>query len=477
MKVLTANPDGIAERNELGQSPLHLSAGWPSGIRILLEAAADTNRRDKAGLLPISYACKYDCLESVQLLISADSPISEIFEDAVHCGPRILSKVIVGLVDRRRRLEVMASKLPSEIYDTIAPRERKIVDECAIRMYEAILGKGSQVAPSLQPGPSGTVYHTPGLTAELCARLYRAGFLDIDGLDHRGLTPMMALRWMWLSFTEGLDIKEGLAITRWLIAKGANPLYTTSNRSPPALHYVAWGIGRRARGISRHIRSDATRTRRDLFTVLSSIHGEPHEMLRYLLNISAVDNCVCACSKKGCTTLVMILKAFSQFIGNSDYPWLWWSEVRLAVIEWLLDAVKNDEPMNQHLNDVMRFLTFQSLGLSHTCCRFQYKNLLITQPLNNEEVEELRDEESFMLQELEDLLAEAWENWNGSSMAVMDFLEEYSLQLAEKSVDEHPLALTSGKADDRGEEALRRWRRRGDEHLWMLEIIETVPRR
>jgi hypothetical protein len=64
-RMLAANPTRVAETNRLGQTPVHLLADWPAGTQILLEAGTDPNMRDFSDLLPISYACKYNCSGSV----------------------------------------------------------------------------------------------------------------------------------------------------------------------------------------------------------------------------------------------------------------------------------------------------------------------------------------------------------------------------------------------------------------------------
>jgi hypothetical protein len=119
-----------------------------------------------------------------------------------------------------------------------------------------------------------TVYHTPGLTAPIHARLYQAGFRDIDAKGESGLTPLMGVRWTWLSYADGLELDEGLSVSKWLITRGADPFCTISDQSPPALHYVAWGIGNRTRALAIRINQNAATTRHILLTRLSYLNED-----------------------------------------------------------------------------------------------------------------------------------------------------------------------------------------------------------
>jgi len=75
LRILTSNPDAISEKNDRGQSPLHLSCNWPRGTSLLLQFGGTKiiNRPDDLNLLPLYYACTVGCVETVRLLLEADS--------------------------------------------------------------------------------------------------------------------------------------------------------------------------------------------------------------------------------------------------------------------------------------------------------------------------------------------------------------------------------------------------------------------
>lgn len=61
--ALRNSPSSVWERNILGQTPLHLAAGWPLGVARLLEAGADINTLDNHPLTPLLYACSAQCFK------------------------------------------------------------------------------------------------------------------------------------------------------------------------------------------------------------------------------------------------------------------------------------------------------------------------------------------------------------------------------------------------------------------------------
>jgi len=162
------------------------------------------------------------------------------------------------------------------------------------------------------------------------------------------------------------------------------------------------------------IHCNATTSRYKLLELLARLDEVSNRVLWNFLTFPVADKCHCACSAGGCTTLVMILKAFSQFISaspNSSYPRPKWCEIRLGLIEWLAAMVETKSDASAHvLGSILRFLIFQSLGLTHTCCFYNYGSRLIDMPLGDEEIAKIQKTERYTLRRLEILLMRLWGN-------------------------------------------------------------------
>ena len=67
------NPYSLFRDNRLGKYPLHIATDWPWALELLLVEGADVARPDGTGVLPVSYACYFECYEAVQLFLTTAS--------------------------------------------------------------------------------------------------------------------------------------------------------------------------------------------------------------------------------------------------------------------------------------------------------------------------------------------------------------------------------------------------------------------
>lgn len=72
---------------------------------------------------------------------------------------------------------------------------------------------------------------------------------------------------------------------------------------------------------------------------------------------------------------------------------------------------------------IIRFLTFSEMGLAHTCCQTAYCGLLRAR--HRDEVKEIREEKRFLLDELEELVAEFESKYDELGVPLSRFLEDY----------------------------------------------------
>lgn len=126
-RPLAADSATINERI-CGTTALGLSADWPQGIKMLLEAGADVNLKDSFGNSPIEYACERECSLSAQLLLDVGCDLDHShffhcldFDD--RCGPEANEArlaIIEGLAGRRRELQKLAeTALPKHVLEEL----------------------------------------------------------------------------------------------------------------------------------------------------------------------------------------------------------------------------------------------------------------------------------------------------------------------------------------------------------------------
>lgn len=199
-RILAKHPQKIHEQNQLGQTPLHLSADWAWGISRLLEAKAPLDAVDTEGQSPIHYAATFNCLSIIQRLLAAGSPLDELnalfrsFAPERELPLENFKAIVDALADRRRQLaELAKTVLSSSDYVMLVGSVIGLLDQTAYGVYKRIIESGHPVGPALRVSQRHTsVYHyRPYLTVEKANLLYNAGFYNVDAPDEGGYTPLM----------------------------------------------------------------------------------------------------------------------------------------------------------------------------------------------------------------------------------------------------------------------------------------------
>ncbi|CAI7614178.1 unnamed protein product [Penicillium glandicola] len=107
--------------------------------------------------------------------------------------------------------------------------------------------------------------------------------------------------------------------------------------------------------------------------------------------------------------------------GRMEEPSFWFREVIQFLIWWTREDTGTGW-------EVVRFLTFDTLGLKHTCCIENHgylKGYCKLESREEEEIEEILDEEKLRLIELEELLDELKIKFDDFGQPVMEFLDGY----------------------------------------------------
>ena len=465
-QILRMSPQGIREQNLLGQSLLHLSCNWPKGIILLLRhgGGETIDRPDRGGHLPLTYACASNCPEAVKLILEADSALyssdvdwsnryplyHSVFEEATEMSTdEILSHLQTALLDRRSRLYSLAtSQLCREDLEGLKLRDDRILDEKAFDVYKALENRSIPVPSALRIPPGRkTMFHNQSLSPALGESLYGRGFIDVDGVDSTGLTPLMSMGFPTPKY--GLEV--ALRRVGWLRSKGADLGRKPDQQdwdypSITAAHFICSWVGRAAYLQDDTVLPEINRINHTwLFRILHKLDDNCQSLLEELLSSKLYDSCLCACSSQGCTPATMMLKGITQ--GLEQYRAYWDMthphpiECRIWVIAWMENLPGHRHEAWRWLSrEIIQYETFQRLQLTHTCCAFDdWRGELLVRE-DNMDREEIRDEERFLIDKLDALVAEFQEKYLELGVSVTEFLKGYwKARMEEVEREEEPL--------------------------------------
>ncbi|KAL8974628.1 MAG: hypothetical protein Q9197_001140 [Variospora fuerteventurae] len=215
----------VSAQNLLGQTSLHLAADWPWACEALLKAGADLSITDLHEYLPLSYACFQNCLESVQILLAANSPLSRSYYglsvmkvafDTVD-NKMIHMALINELASRRKRLLTNSQALlPRHIFEELTSSLKGLPDIEAFFLIRALLEAGDNIDPHHWCYTSSSVYDYEKITPEIAELFFEAGFTDLEGKDSYGLTVPLRTAMQAYRPKHGTVM---LAKLHWLLSK------------------------------------------------------------------------------------------------------------------------------------------------------------------------------------------------------------------------------------------------------------------
>lgn len=468
-QAIATSPHEINDRDNAGSTALHFSVHWPTGVLILVEAGADVDcvtTLDSISLLEL--AIRSESVDVLRILGEADcsfvkesnsrqwyylETMDPYSRDLFPPGrlsssytewsteSAMMAQLLVDFIaNRRQRLRDLAfEKVPSSVLTHLLPTktdEPYIIDEKASRLALELASRGITVPPPLNPGKFGeTGYHAIGGQPKIAEILWKTGFRDVNGKDSCNMTPLMCcpigtlLRFIgWClgkGFRLNLDVEQDRA---WYRENADNfdefrpgqPLETES------IYCKIYALGSGAGYLSLHSRSFMD------FLVSSETD---QQLAQKIFMASPTDGCKCACSISGCTTRTFLFKGFSisrrrqSSESLSAHDIIKFCSDPKDVYSWL-DAA-----------ELLRFITFEKLDLTHTCCRphwsrhigksqisvgnKQRETVRFSRPMPPSEIEEIRDEESANLQTLAELLAEFEVKMVELDLSILDFISRY----------------------------------------------------
>lgn len=408
--------------------PLHLSIGWPSGIAILLNHGAEVNVYDNQYLRPVDHAILRGCLTSVAFLEATNFSTLGL-EVALYTGEQARSTGILDYLinietDRRRNLQSLVSNfLPQSFILRFLAKDR-LLDAYARDAVSALKQHNVSIPVSLSFDKSQrTVYHLTSLKRDAADCFWKAGFRDLNEPDCFGNTPLMKLDFR----SHETYSHYYLELIDWFEGKGIKLDETVQHIHSLAFLSRDHHLARCSCLTSGHTVLHLLAHRVSMGLALRSFWSDRslNCFLRILMN-EKQDACKCACTLAGCRAVFIAAKIWSR---NS-----WGFESRLPEkinsVRWpsrfwlfcFMDMVTSEEM----ILDVTRFLTFDTLGLTHTCCRPSYGSSKDLTPFEDEdEIQEIHDEEQEDLQLLEDLLLEFDDYRRKSNCTIQEFYLTY----------------------------------------------------
>lgn len=385
----------MQERSLEGESPLHVAACWPQGLKLLFElggrsAQALVNSRDARGSTPLHYALWLMLPTATSTLI--DNGAFIILEKpfcmslrpvvGVWCGAQsheVVELLCQELSRRRREMHNLAMKhLSATEIQQFGLEQGEMLQENAFevsRILESRLCEWPQHFQDVQPA---SLYHLGGMSLCVARGLMSAGFNEPNTLFH-DYSPLMTLNAhsgvCWLRASEYFDLSDFFVghgndlYARYPLSAcmGAEPL-DTGDKFFRTVHHMAYNLGlavqkewAKENPISRSVQM-----------LLVRILGEAVE-----------DPCECFCmAKGGCTSASLFARGLldsglcSTHVECSAAWNCAMKKREFLSIRNVCMAVHESAPTVARTISMtfVRVCTFTRLGMKHTCCRYRYND-------------------------------------------------------------------------------------------------------
>ncbi|KAM5373316.1 hypothetical protein ACJZ2D_007145 [Fusarium nematophilum] len=344
---------------------VRLAIGWPTGLRILLDAGADPSGG-------IFHAIREQHLPSVEVLLEYDCPmfvdngefVVGLLEIALiwWASPGVVALLIERLAERRKDLLRLA--LENLSHSWLAKlgygkeQGKLLVDRHALQIFEELQMHHVDVPKALRPGNRTTVYHTAEMPPTLARKLYDAGFRAIDEPDKDGITPLLSLilrgHVPFLEDEHDMRHQDLLRLSEWYLGHGAtlprSPNFQTilqfSETWTGCISARIW-IGKHG-GLCGALQ---------VFRQLDEQTGHQH------------DSCSCWCTMAGCTPVGIVLrkKQWGAYGDEQVYRLLRRRRWLFYLPRYSLLGLSVSQ---QCFADICRLELFDRLGMAHTCCHF-----------------------------------------------------------------------------------------------------------
>ena len=398
--ALTKYPHSILERT-YNLTVLHLSSGWPMGLSILLCAGAagliDEVCSERASHRTVlDFAFYFDCEEAVAVLFDAGCSWNGFHNSyPVTASVACVRTAARKLACRRQSLMGLAEQTLTEPQLANVRPGTGVLDLNAAAVVQLLRKAGVDVPTHLAvPDSYATVYVSENVDIAFFPIFFSQGFHDVNNRAGERFAPIQLA---WLDNrkppTDDRAVDErlfGSDLLQWLESHGfldlapANVQSLETNTQATGWHILATRMA------------------------WKPLNENTISYFPDVIASRASDGCRCACSNTGCLPLTTALKTTRR------YPKSWWRK----------DSELWEMVQGETAGELLRFLTFEALEMTHTCC----KDIRVRPPgyyslrLFEGSVEEIHDEEQELHRRLEELLSEFGTHLEDSGEGLRDFV-------------------------------------------------------
>lgn len=393
-----------------------MAVSWPDGLEVLLERG----KFDEFDLnLALFCAIEQNRLSSVQLLLNAGMSFKLWgIRDLLELDADMCDILVKELVRRRSAFRNLAETiLPTEELTRLGVSKEQLPDANFDCIRRALMARGVAIPNDINTSSSYR-YKTSSILEQVCCLrlmkcLHRAGFRSMCRLTSPAPNPpeMVIDRALWLT-DMGLNLKTseaGLPTTLELWPSMIEGFIHVTTRglipgSPPTCKLVCQTIAK----------------------TIENLNERQQQFWRDCISSNELDSCSCACSPaNGCRSISIALKELSG--SGQFYPYLLrdlgrHTCFRSNIMEFLFrDQIENFD----FVLAVLRFLTFNELGLTHTCHFSHDRRFGWGEPAWGDDATEKLEEEKLLLEQLDVLVSEFQQKYLELHIPLIDFIRGY----------------------------------------------------
>lgn len=390
-----------------------------------------------------------DALQVAVLLFRISSEASSMSASA-NDYLEIVKIVAKELLTRQRHLRAKVD----EFEPSMSPKQQtrnSITDQTGVSISNR--DEATPQSPSLLSGIC-TVYHCPRLTVKVADEMWHAGFREVDSPDNQDRTPLMILtthplrdpdpkfnysnlllnllfsEYLSSEYLDHIRMINHLELVFWLHKKGASlhrphqpklqcDHAIIENGTPKlerrAIHFVAAGfrtffVQGTEPAWGRYYKVSDDKIFGEIFNrlrqPLADLSEGCDQFLHKIMLDTSSDGCLCACSETGCLPATYFLKRGEEKFRLFRFKSRRLSEAEEACLSqlkigWLFANVPSKNFPRTVSKEVVRLMTFEKLGLRHTCCQCSFGKFATPEA---GEADEIRDEDREGIELLESIL-------------------------------------------------------------------------
>lgn len=444
----------LSTRGKIGETPLHVATSWPRGMELLLHLGGDNvssiiDAEDDNGSTALDYALQTNEPDCVKMLLGSSAAMDlenmqniEKWEQG-RDNWAVIPILTDACAERRRELLDFANEIVHKRpdFEVLNIGKGTLLQEDAFELVQKLLASGVKVPKRFRSVQPGSVYHSAYMNVELAKSLFNSGF-DHTAVDFLGFTPLMTVDLVALSRRHeaanllGLD-PGPLDLVDWFLFHGEDlgtaiptsglaqsPGCERGHPGPRLAHRIASELGRCLRW------------------PLALSGDRCTALLSEILTSQATDSCSCLCTRGGCSAASVFSRELWGSIrgGGAPHgqPALGQESVRM-IMDFLTGQLAGHRGARKVASSFFRVVTFERLGMSHTCCKFvenrrkyecpdnglalailrgEYKLVEVVDP---DDVAEIQEEDRYLAKLLEALVQEFDAKYEASGLPLGDF--------------------------------------------------------